>query len=117
MVYGFVRLADTRAATRLARHCTRRLDADLRSYREWKNPDRVPLGTGPADVHAAPGEGAPLPRSVRFAAQSAGRGRRAEPARAAHRHRQPRPGTRRRGRDPADLDPYWRHAAIGAGPL
>ena len=67
----------------LAGHRPRRLDADLRPDRQRQDADRVPLGARPADVRAASAEGAPLPRRLHLAAESAGGRRRAQPPRAA----------------------------------
>ena len=56
-------------------------------------------------------ESAALPRPLRLAAQGAGGRRRAQPARAARRHRAGRRRPRRRLRHAGDRDPHRRHAA------
>jgi hypothetical protein len=107
-------LAHQGAATRLAGHRERRLDADLRAHRQRENAHGVSMGAQWLDVPAAPAERAALPRVVPLAAQGTGRRRRAQSARAAGRHLEFRAIARRRVHGPGDRHPHRRHAAVGA---
>ena len=104
-------------AARLAGHRTRRIDPDPGAHRQRQDADRVPVVPRSADVHPAAAQIRALPRAVRVAAESARRGRRAQPPRAARRHRAGRRRARRRVRDARDRHPHRRHPAVRARAL
>ncbi len=104
-------------AAGLARHRPRRVDADPRADRQRQDADRVPLVHQPPDVRAAAGAAAALPRALHLAAQGAGGRHRAQPARAARRHRQSRRGPGRCLRRAGDCRPHRRHAGRRARPV
>ena len=82
-----LRRRDAAAGTRMACDRTRRARADPRADRQRKDARGVSLVPRSPDVRAAAGDARALPRALHLAAQSAGRRRRAQPARAARGHR------------------------------
>ena len=92
MVYRCIRARHSAATFRLARNRAWRVHADSCADRNGQNPGGFSLVHQPADVRAA-ACGKPLPRPVHFSDQSSGRGRGAQPARSAGRHRAGRAAT------------------------
>ena len=101
---------DTPQTARLARHRARRIDADPCADRQRQDTRRVPLVPRSPDVRAAATEEPAVPRALHFAAEGAGRRRRAQPAGAARGHCQRRRGARRhvRRRRPSPSAPATR---------
>ena len=104
---------DTRAASRLARHRRRRIDADSGAHRIGQDAGGVSLVPEPADVSAATGQTAALPGALRLAPQGPRHRRRAQSPRAARRHRPGRRGGQRAGDDADGGDSDGRHARRG----
>ena len=103
----------------LAGDRARRVDADPRADRQRQDAGRVPLVHRPADVRAGAADATQRCRvALRLAAQGAGRRRRAQPARAARRHRATsRAAAATPFHVPGDRDPHRRHAGRRARAL
>ena len=114
---ALVRRADAAPGAGLAGDRAGRIDADPRADRQRQDADRVPLVHQPADVRAGARPRAAVPGPLHLAAQGAGGRRRAQPARAARRHRQPRGRPRRRPSRARRRGPHRRHAGGRARPV
>ena len=109
LVRALVPGADPGAAARLAPDLRGQIDAAARSHGLRQDAGCLPGGAGPAALLSAAREAGPVPGPVYFPVESAGRGRGAQPARAADGHRQSGARARRRIRRADDRHPHRRH--------